>query len=66
MGDFDPEAAGDKLANVTHHAVLDFGLWYAAKGTTPLDLDPTTHVVFGWCLHFFILGAQGEQSDGIG
>ena len=48
VGDFDPEAEGDKLVNVTDHVVLDFGLWYAAKGTTPLDLDPTTHVVFGW------------------
>jgi sucrose-6-phosphate hydrolase SacC (GH32 family) len=37
---------------VTDHTVLDFGLWYAAKGTTLIDTDPTQHVVFGW-IHTF-------------
>ena len=57
VGDFDPGAAGDKLVNISYHAVMDFGLWYAARGAPDLSAtragtDPTQHVVFGW-IHTF-------------
>ena len=50
VGDFDPAASGDKLVNVSHRAVMDFGLWYAARGT--VGPDPTQHVISGW-IHTF-------------
>ena len=57
MGDFDPAAVGDKLVNISHHVVMDYGLWYAARGAPDLSAtlagtDPTQHVVFGW-IHTF-------------
>jgi sucrose-6-phosphate hydrolase SacC (GH32 family) len=45
VGDFN--SSSGRLGNITHHTVLDYGLWYAAKGHVP-SIDPTTHIVFGW------------------
>ena len=65
VGDFDPAAEGGKLVNVSHHVVMDFGLWYAARGApdlsaTPVGTDPTQHVVFGW-IHTFDGGGPAEM-----
>eukprot|EP01044_Picomonas_judraskeda_P004166 COSAG03_NODE_361_length_8570_cov_39.355752_4_plen_276_part_00 len=48
--------------NRSDHIVLDFGLWYAAKGTTPLDLDPTTHIVFGWIHNLQLMEMHALES----
>jgi sucrose-6-phosphate hydrolase SacC (GH32 family) len=50
VGDFDGNSG--ELINITQHAVMDYGLWYAAKGHTPA-FDNTQHIVFGWmhCLN---------------